>query len=101
MRTPHLSGDTRKKFPRDHRDILSTVAERRQYDGYRADAVIKVTTKLFFFNQPRQVLMGGRDQTNVHEAVAYIAQPAESLFFHYLEQLRLHCLVHVADLVKK
>src|SRR5262249_21664503 len=48
-----------------------------------------------------EVLVRGRDETDVDVAIAHAAHTAKLLLLDHLEQLRLDLQVHVADLVEE
>ena len=61
----------------------------------------KIAAKHFRLDQVPKILVGGSDQAHIDEAIAYVSHPAESLFFHYLQQLGLDIGIDISDLIEK
>ena len=82
-------------------DVLDALAQRRQAEHDRADAEVEILAEASGCARGVHVVMRGRDEAHVGEAVFDVAQAAEAFVLEHLEQLRLHLQVDVADLVEK
>jgi hypothetical protein len=63
--------------------------------------VVEIFAELPAAHQDVHIVMRGRDEPHIGEAVLHIAEPAEAFLLEHLQQLRLDLDVDVADLVEK
>ena len=96
-----LGGNLAEKKLGERRNVLEPIAQGRDHEEKSTDPKIQVSAKPLVFDHGREILVRGGDQTDIHLAVAHVAQPAESFLLEHFEELGLKRQVHVADLVEK
>ena len=85
----------------DSREVLPHLAQGRQGDDERVDAVVDIPAERSRIDELFEVLVRGADEAEVGDALVHVAQGAEALLLENLQELRLEGEVHVPDLVQE
>ena len=85
----------------EQRDVLDALAERRQPDRDDVDPVEQVFPERALGDHLRQVPVGGGDHADVRLDLLGAAEAPVLPFLQHAEQLDLHELAHLADLVEE
>src|ERR1700693_1734390 len=96
-----LGGTSAKEMFREDRNVFDPLSQRRQTQQNRADTEVEIAPEALLLDRGGQILMGRRDEPDVHLTIVHVAQTPEAPFFQDLEQLGLDLKVHVSDLVEK
>src|SRR5215471_10092050 len=83
------------------RDLFPALAERRDGDGKRTEAVIKVLAKLALCDGFLNVNVGRRQDSGIDLDIGAPAEPEEPAILKDVQQLRLQGGTHLADLIEK
>ena len=97
----HAEGKLANKVIHQKRDVLRTRSQGRKIDREYIQPVKEIGAKPPFAHHLRQVLIGGRDDTNVNASGACAAEPLELLFLENTQELGLQFERQVADFVEK
>lgn len=82
-------------------DVLSPVPEGRKRQLDDLQAVVKVFPELAALHLCLQVLVGGRDDSNIHPHRLRVSHSLEFLFLEDPQEAQLHPRRNVADLVEE
>ena len=82
-------------------DVLPALAERRQDDLERVEPEEQVLAELVVGDHLAEVAVGGAEDPDVDPERLVLADPADLARFEEPEQLDLHALVQLADLVEE
>src|ERR1700693_57003 len=96
-----LGGTSVKEMFREDRNVFDPLSQRRQTQQNRADTEVEIAPEALLLDRGGQILMGRRDEPDVHLTIVHVSQTPEAPFFQDLEQLGLDLKVHVSDLVEK
>jgi hypothetical protein len=90
------------EVPREQRDVLPPVPQRRNGDREDVQAIVQVGAKLAPLHHLPDVLVGGRDHPHVHGGRPPAApEPLDLLVLQRPQQLWLQLERQIADLVEK
>ena len=78
-----------REIAHEHRNILTTLTERRQGNRKHVQPVVQIASELTVLHQRGQIPVRGRDQPDIHVHGACAAEPFEFLFLKDTEQLGL------------
>ena len=85
----------------EHRDLLPTLAERRDADLDDVETVVEVLAELMDAHRGLEVAVGGGDQAHVGVDDLLAADAGELAVLQHVEQLGLQPQRHLADLVQE
>src|SRR5262249_12432248 len=85
----------------EHRNVLGTIAQRRQLDSDDIQSIEQVFLEATFVNHPDQVFVGRRNHANVYALGVLGAERLNLAFLEHAQQFRLETDVHRSDLIQK
>ncbi len=86
---------------RDLRQILATLAQRRDAQPHDVESVEQVVAERSVGHGLLEILRGGRDDAHVDRPRAIGAEPANGVILEHTEEADLECRGHVANLVEE
>src|SRR5580692_6070304 len=86
---------------RQHRNILTAIAQRRQRKRNYIQPVVEIATKLSALHHRCKRNIGRRNHADVYMYRSSLAQPLELALLKSSQKLRLQVERHLADLVQK
>src|SRR5581483_4111746 len=90
-----------EKVAGEQGDVFFAVAQRRDFDGDDAQAIVKVFAEAAFGDELFQVFVGGGDDADVHRNFFRAADGAHGALLERAQQLDLHGDAHLADFVEE
>ncbi len=87
--------------PRQRRDVLAPLAQRRQLDGHHVEAVIQVVAEAAGRDLVFEILIGGGDDTGIDADGTALADALEFLLLQDAQQLDLQLRAHAGDFVEE
>ena len=93
--------EARQQVPRPARNVVGPLAQGRQVNLERVDAEHQVFAELAFGDHLLQVAVRGADHAHVDDERLVVAHAADFAAFQHPQQLGLHRLGQLADLVEK
>ena len=97
----HVGGKFPKEMSGQQRDILPSLAQRRQHDLHGIDPVIEVMPEFSLRNRFRDVGMGGAEQADVDPDFLRAAKPLKSSVLQHAQQLGLQLRAHFGYLIQQ
>src|SRR5439155_6645520 len=94
-------GGASQKALREERDVLASLAERRQPDRKSADAIVQILAERATRHLRREVAIRCADHAHVDAAWTAVTDRSQLAVLQDTEQLRLHRRRHVSDLVQE
>ncbi|MCY1446331.1 hypothetical protein D9M71_628910 [compost metagenome] len=85
----------------DQGQAVAALAQRRQGQAHAGDAVVEILAETTLAYQCGQVLVGGRDHSDIHRYRLATAQWLDAALLKKAQQPRLGRQRHVADFVEK
>src|ERR1035438_9690138 len=85
----------------EQRNVLFAIAQWRQRDAKNIQTVIQVRPESSFFNQRRQILVGGGDGAEIHFNRLVAAHTRNLLFLEDAKQVGLSLQADVRNLIEK
>src|ERR1700678_4522864 len=83
------------------RDILRTLAQRRDINGKNIQAIEKIGTKFLLRHHFRKIPIRRRDQPRIRALRTRTAQPLEFSLLKHAQQFRLQFERNISDLIEK
>src|SRR5438552_3849329 len=83
------------------RNVLGTLAQRRQHEREDINAMKQVPPKLLLADASFEIAVCGDYDANVDSDGLLSANPFDLTFFEHAQQFRLHGVRHVSNLVEK
>ena len=96
-----FAGGLLEKMLRQLRNVLSAVAQRRQFDGEDAQAIVEVLAEATCLYLVGEGAIRRGDDAHVHGAGAFLADFLELAFLQDAQQLALEFQRHFADFIQK
>ena len=101
MRAARLAAKTAEQVFGQFGNVFDPIAQRRQEDFERVDAVHQVFAEVAGRDHFRQVAMRGAHDAHIHNGRPVFAHAANLAAFQHAQQLGLHRLRQLADFVEK
>lgn len=87
--------------PDEQRDVFAPLAQGRQAQGHRVQAVEQVGAELFLQHRVLEVAVGGGDDPEIHLDGPAVAHPLKTLVLQNVQQFGLQMQRQFADLVQQ
>src|SRR5262249_57461788 len=97
----HRAGEALQEEAYQGRDVLGSLAQRRDMDGEDIQAIVKVVPEAPFLDHPGEVAVRRRDHADVELDRPGAADPLELLLLEDPEELRLKLQRDLAHLVEE
>lgn len=99
--TPEAAGDFKGKRLDQQRDIVRTLAQRRQMDRKDVQTIVEIAAELAIGDHLPEIAVGGGDQPDIGADQLVAAETFKLLFLQNPQQLRLQLQRHVAHFIEK
>ncbi len=86
---------------REERDVLGTIAERREMNGEDVQSVVKILAESFFLNRFQEVAVGGGDDADIDPHRKVAADAFEFMRLQNVKQLGLDLGRNLANLIEE
>src|SRR4051812_33254990 len=83
------------------RDLVLTLAQRRNLDGHDVQPVIQVFPEVAFSNCLSKIAVSGRHDPDIHFHGLSASEPLKLAVLEHLKKLGLEAYVHVSDFVQQ
>ena len=97
----HAAAVLLREVANQQRNVLGTLAQRRNADRKDVQPIIQVAAKLAILDHLFEIAIRGRHQAHIHLLGASAAQPLKLAFLQSAQQLGLNLEGNVANLVQK
>ena len=91
----------REEVPRQQRNVLAPLAQRRHADADHVQAMVEILAEAAFAHARLEVLVGGGDDAHIRLDLLVAADPVEAALREHPQQPGLQLCRHVADFVQE
>ena len=96
-----LAADLADEMLDEQRDVIDALAQRRQQDGDDVEPIVEVVAELPFLHHLLEVAVRRGDDAHIDMHRLLAAYAVELLLLEHAQQLDLHVLVHLRDLIEE